>query len=199
MNTAALEAWLLREDDEFVQALAAELRQHVSQLNAQGGFYAYAVLSLAGDAFRLQYLSAAFNRASEVKTGKASEAYFRFSPDEWANYDLDVFPRTAELVTARNAEFSRLHTKEDPDDYMMDEYETAHIARMHRLILKAMTIVKDEGAVGGDKSFAIVWAPDSSDDILFYSARALNSATTFAAFWKEFGEEDLEIDGAPFD
>jgi len=196
MSTSPLDDWLTQDDQELVDTLVAELRSHIAKLDAEGGFYAYAVLSLAGDVFKFQYLSAGFNRESDLPKEKAHEVYYRLSPNEWANYGLDVFPRAAAIVAARNAEFAslhKLHAKRE-DEFVLDAYEVGHISRLHRSILRAMKRVRDEGLIGGGKSFAILWAPDSPDDILFCSAKALNTTRTFADFWKEFGDEFIEMD-----
>jgi hypothetical protein len=194
MKKSALDAWLTQSDDELVETLATELRQHLAKLERKGGFYAYAVLSLAGDSFKLQYLLAAFNRETDIPAEHDTEVYYRLSPDEWANYGLDVFPKSAQIVAARNAEFGSLHQNPNPDDFTLDRYQIGHISRLHRSILKAMKIVRDEGAFGGKKSFAILWAPDSPDDVLFCSAKALNLRKTFKEFWREFGDEFVEMD-----
>jgi hypothetical protein len=176
--------------------LATELREHTADLARTGDFYAYAVLSLDGDSHKLQYLSAAFNREADLAPEHAGETYYRLSPNEWANYyGVDSYPRSAQIVTARNAEFTELHRKPDTGDCTLDRFQIAHVSRLHRSILAAMKRVRKEGGLGGETSFAILWgAPGSPDDILFCSAKALNSQPLFDAFWAEFGDEFVQME-----
>jgi hypothetical protein len=207
MSITALNEWLTRDDGALVATFADELRQHIAELEREGGFFAYAVLSLEGASFKFQYLSAAFNRETDLPSEHANDVYYRLSPNEWANYGLDVYPKSARLVSEYNTEFESLHTKWKPpkkkrvfpDDFMLDDYQKAHIRQLHRSILKAMKLVRDEGAFGGRKSFAILWAPDSPDDVLFCSAKLLNSQETFDDFWTVFGEESTRMDCDPFE
>jgi hypothetical protein len=194
MSNRALDVWLARTDDELVDTLAGELRRHVAKLERAGGFYAYAVLSLSGDEHRLQYLDAAYNRETDLKAEHTDKVDYRLSPDEWAHYGLAAYPKSTRLLAARNAEFSRLHRKKKPDDFMLDEFQKTHISHLHRSILRSMKVLRAEGLLGGQKSFAILWAPDSPDDILFCSAKALNTRSTFNAFWREFGDEFTRMD-----
>lgn len=193
MSDSPLQAWLALPDDEVTDTLAAEIRSHAAELANTGGFYAYAVLSLAGDRNKLQHLSAAFNRESDLSPKHANEIYYRLSPNEWANHGQDVYPKSAELITARNTEFAKMHSKANPNDFRLDEFQIAHVRRLHRAILAAMKRVRQEGALGGESSFVVLWAPDSPDDVLYCSAKALNSPPVFEAFWSEFGDDGMAL------
>jgi hypothetical protein len=199
MNDPKVNEWISREDSELMTVFAEELRDHLARLRAESGFYAYAVLSLAGDKHKFQYLSAAFNRESDIAEEHRDEVYYRLSPNEWTNYGLDVFPRSAELLTVRNTHFAAMYQRADPTSYMLDDTEIAHITNLHRSLLTAMRLVRDEGHLGREVSFAVLWAPDSPDDIMFCSAKSLNTSSTFDDFMSEFGDDFLELECDCFD
>lgn len=187
--------WLATDDEALTQTLAAEVRAHVKDITAGGGFYGYAVLSLAGDSYPVQYLSVAYNRESDLKPELGDDFYFRTSPNEWANYGVDALPMSAKLLAVRNAEFAALHSPlRESDSIIFDGYQIAHVNRLHKAILNSMRLVKAEGHFDVPNGFAVVWAPDSPDDVLFCSAKALNSTEVFDEFVAEFGDEDMEYE-----
>lgn len=194
MNADLIE-WLKTEDTSLTETLGEELRQHIKLLNEQGGFYGYAVLSLAGDLFPVQYLRASYNREEDIDP-ELNNFYYRSSPNEWKSYGLEVFPKSSEILQSKNAEFAKLHHK-DSADYFYDEYQITHVKRLHRAMLSAMKLVQNDGLF--DEKFSVLWAPDSPDDILFCSVKALNSAETFEDFLQEFGDEDQEFDCDSYD
>jgi hypothetical protein len=186
MTSAELNAWLHRDDRELVDAIKAEIRNHVNRLHAEGTeFYGYAILP--GDTYSIQNLVAAFNAESDLAPERANQSYYRYSVDEWANYEQDQFTGSSRLIESRNAQFRQMHVKENPDDYVMDEFEVAHSDKLLESILAAMTELRQEGLFGGEKSFAVIWIPDSEHPIMNKSAEALNSSEVYESFIEEFG------------
>lgn len=69
----------------------------------------------------------------------------------------------------------------------MDEFEIAHITKLYKAILKALIKLRHDGIFGSIDNFVIIWIPDSDDEIIYQSAKALNSASVYETFIAEFG------------
>jgi hypothetical protein len=187
MTNAALQAWLDRSDLELVDTVKLEIHQHIAKLHGRGEqFYGYAILP--GEFEAIHNLIVAFNRESDIAPENATSSYYRYSVDEWSNYEHGEFPKSSAIIELRNSEFQELHSDDNPDDCAMDNWEVAHAINLLNAILKAMTELRHDGLIGGDKSFAIIWIADSDNSIMLQSAKALNSNAVYQTFVEEFGD-----------
>ncbi len=186
-----LNAWLKTADLELTSVVKQEVRQHLASIGSAKDLYGYAILP--GESYHVHGMLAAYHCESDITEENADSTYFRYSVDEWAHYDHDAFPKSNALLEQRNAHFESLHVKADPDDYVMDETQIAHVDRLRQAIMAALVELKREGALGGDERFTVVWVPDSIDDIIFHSAKALNAIDVYDEFMSEFGADFLDM------
>jgi hypothetical protein len=187
MTNTALQAWLDRDNSELVDAIKLEIREHIAKLHGRGDqFYGYAILP--GDFDAIQNLVVAFNRESDIDPENATNSYYRYSVDEWSSYEHGEFPKSSAIIELHNSQFQELHSNDNPDDYTLDSWEIAHATKLVNAILQAMTELRHDGLIGGDKSFAIIWIADSDESIMSQSAKALNSDDVYSIFVEEFGE-----------
>ncbi len=91
------------------------------------------------------------------------------------------------LINSINSQFQQLHVKEDPNNFVMDEFEIAHVTKLHNAILKALIELRNDRIFGSNDNFVIIWIPDSDDEIIYQSAKVLNSAFVYETFMAEFG------------
>ena len=84
-------------------------------------------------------------------------------------------------------QFQQLHIKEDSNDFVMDEFEIAYVKKLHNAILKALIKLRYDEIFGSQNNFVIIWIPDSDDEIIYQSAKVLNSTTVYETFMTEFG------------
>ena len=187
MTNTALQAWLDQDDLELVDAIKLEIREHVAKLHARADqFYGYAILP--GEFEAIHNLVVAFNRESDIAPENVTNSYYRYSVDEWSNYEHGEFPKSNAIINLRNSQFQELHSNDNPDNYEMNSWEVAHAIKLLNAILKAMTELRHEGLIGGNKSFAIIWIADSDNSIMPQSAKALNTDAVYKMFVEEFGD-----------
>ncbi|MCC5650094.1 DUF4303 domain-containing protein [Nostoc sp. XA013] len=187
MINTNLQAWLDRKDTELVNTIKSEIHEHIAKIHARGDrFYGYAILP--GELYQIDNLVVAFNRESDIALENFTDSYYRYSVDEWSNYEHGEFPKSSAIIDLRNAQFKKMHINNNHDDYAMDDWEIAHAEKLLTTILTAMTELRHDGLIGGDKSFAIIWISDSDCDIMRQSAKVLNSDAVYKTFMKEFGD-----------
>lgn len=187
MTNANLEKWLDRDDTELVNIIKSDVRKHVSKLHASSvKFYGYAILPLSGASYPAENLLAAFNRETDISPENATDAYYRYSVDEWENYEDNELNNANKLIELLNSQFQQLHIEKDPNNFLMDEFDIAHVVKLHNAILNALIELRHDGLFGSYENFAIIWIPDSDDEIIYQSAKALNSASIYDAFMSEF-------------
>lgn len=182
-----LQKWLNRDDTELINIIKSEIRQHVCKIHASGvNFYVYAILP--GTSYSVDRLIAAFNRETDINPENTNDTYYRYSVDEWENYEYGEFNDANKIIESLNSQFQQLHIiKEDPNNFVMDEFEIAHITKLHNAILTALIELRDDGIFGNSNNFVIIWIPDSDDEIIYQSAKALNSTSVYESFITEFG------------
>ena len=52
----------------------------------------------------------------------------------------------------------------------------------------ALIELRHDRVFGSNDNFVIIWIPDSDDEIIYQSAKALNSVSVYETFMSEFGE-----------
>ncbi|MEO1763273.1 MAG: DUF4303 domain-containing protein [Cyanobacteria bacterium J06629_18] len=183
-----LQKWLNRDDTELINIIKSEIREHVAKLHASNvKFYCYAILPLSGASYSAEYLVAAFNCEADISPENTTDTYYRYSVDEWENYEDGEFRNANKFIESLNSQFQQLHLKKDSNDFVMDEFEIAHVKKLHNAILNALIKLRREGLFGSYENFVIIWIPDSDDEIIYRSAKALNSASIYEKFMSEFG------------
>ncbi|MEP0917913.1 DUF4303 domain-containing protein [Leptolyngbya sp. DQ-M1] len=185
MTNTELQTWLDRDDFELLDAIKSEIRTHIAKLHAHSTqFYGYALLP--GELEAICDLVAAFNCESDIAPEHIASSYYRYSVDEWANYAHSEFPRSSAIIDSRNAQFKKLHRKDNSNEYLLDDWEVAHANKLLTTILTAMIELRHDGLLGGEKSFAIIWISDSDHSIMSQSAKAPNSDAIYKTYIQEF-------------
>jgi len=178
--------WLYQDEPELVATIVADIERHVSKLRSAGEtFYGYAVLP--GEYSTMPdpaTLAVAFNRESDIAPKNVNSVYYRYSVDAWRNYVREGFENSTSKLKSLLERFASMHSK-DADDFYLDEYELAFVAKIHRAILDALLKLKRSGLFGSD-TFLIIWYGDSDDEIMHESARALNKAEVYNEYAAEF-------------
>lgn len=187
MTNDNLTQWLNRDANKLVKTFKLEVSEHISKINAKNGeFYGYAILP--GTSYSVDNLVAAFNQETDLSPEHKNDTYYRYSVDEWENYEQNQFRNTNKILDSLNSQFQELHVKENPNNFVMDELKIAYINKLHEAILKALLELRRDGIFGNDNNFVVIWIPDSDEEIIFRSAKVLNSVTVYDRFISEFGD-----------
>lgn len=188
MDVVALRKWLAEPRPALVAAVAEGVCEHVAALRSRGiEFYGYALLP--GEIYDIHDLVAVTNTEPDIKVSSTDDQYryYRYGVDEWAHWDRDGFAAANALLVEANTRFASMHSKDEDDDYMMDEFEVAHANALLDSIVQGLQAAKGSGAFGDLDPFLVVWISDSGREIMVNSVRRLNSATVAEEFIREFG------------
>ena len=180
-----LTEWFAEEQAELKTAVKDAVRSHIEDLRKKyDDLYGYAILP--GEPYEIKNLVAVSNRESEIKK---DDAYFRFSVDEWENWDYEAFESATPILNKLNEKFRSLHDR-DSDGPELARYEIDYVSSIHTVLLGALKELANEGLFDreADDGFTAIWISDSSHDIIFRSVRELNSAKVVKEFMDEFGE-----------
>ena len=159
-------------------AIISDLKRHVRKLREAGiEFYGYAVLP--PDYYtelNPVSITAAYNRESDIAHDQRDSAYYRYSVDEWANYDNDGFDTVkselnALLPHARSSETG------STDDRFVDS-----IYREFLIAMESLRREEDFKSV----PYLVLWISDSDPGLMRRSARLLNDDGVYSEFASEF-------------
>jgi hypothetical protein len=187
VNIDALRKWLAEPRSALVAAVAEGVHAHVAALKSRGSdFYGYALHP--GEYYEIHSLAAVTNTEGDISVPPTDSEYrqYRYSVDEWANWEQDGFAAANTLLVDANERFESMHTKDD-GDFNMDEFEVAHADSLLEAIVRGLEVAKTEGAFGGKEPFLAVWFSDSDHNVIFESVRRLNSEVVVSEFMSEFG------------
>ncbi|MGY8769443.1 MAG: DUF4303 domain-containing protein [Pirellulales bacterium] len=186
---AIMQEWLDQDDAELLKSIKSEIRTHVAKLQARGDqFYGYAVLP--GVPYEVTSLIVIFNRESDLDPEKGNETFYRYAVDEWANYEHEVFANSNKLIASRNSVFNELLEKIDPYDFSADDFEVAHVDKLHGTILKAMDELRLDGLFDND-AFLVMWISDSGHEIMGKSVKRLNSESVYKLLRKSLASNSI--------
>ncbi|HEX8965442.1 MAG TPA: DUF4303 domain-containing protein [Patescibacteria group bacterium] len=153
--------------DEIKRAITS----HYKTLNAnfpEGNFYGYSLYT-SDDVSSIDPVA---NRESSISVDKddPSYNYYRYSPDEWSDWD----------------------------DYGKFDYVNLIIKKFGQLksailqqAFQALIELESEGLFGikSDSRFIVIWLSDSDNEIIHISAKQLNSEKVYLEFASEFMTE----------
>lgn len=177
----------LSEDDALlVELIKSDLKSSIDKIRSSVvDLYGYAILP--GDYFEVGSLVAAFNKESDIKPAElASTIYYKYSVDEWMNYDRDVFQKSNTILEKRNVilqEFCDRH--EDQHEVEIEDLKIRFADSIYELILDALNKFRKEFCQDSDL-FLVIWVADSGNSIVNRSAAELNSASVSELFFTEF-------------
>ncbi len=174
-----------------IEAVAADIREHLASIPSREEVYGYAILpgdpTTSADG-AMNSLVAAYNRVGDLTMApdETEFAYYKYSVDEWQHWDFGKFPRSDSVLVSLNAQFAAAHQK-NADDYEIDDFEDAYWKSLLSAILDGLATVKREGRFGQNVEFLAIWIADSDNPIVPESVRHHNSSKVVEEFFSDFG------------
>jgi len=186
MDINQFRAWLASIDEQLVEAVVADVASHVSGLDdIHRAFYGYAVLpSDDATAAGPPNISVAYNLESDIDPKNKRSNYYRFSVDEWVNYERNGFDQTNMRLNQLAEQFEELR-RTFFDTKRLQPEDSAYIAKRHQSILRALRLLQEKKVIR-DGTFLVIWLSDSDDNIMLNSAKLLNPPKVYKAFASEF-------------
>jgi len=175
----------------LIEAISAGVQEHVASLRARGmDFDRYALLP--GEFDNLHGIVAVSTSLSDapVPTEDSQYNYYRFSVDEWKNWDSDGFSAANHILAEANRCFATAHVGAS---FAMDEVQVAFADGLLDSILRGLEQAKQLGMFDGAAPFLVIWISDSSCEIISESVRRLNQPDVAADFMVEFGLDHLPL------
>jgi hypothetical protein len=169
----------------LIEAISAGVQEHVASLRARGiDFDGYALLP--GEFYKLHDIVAVSSSLSDVPVPPEDSQYnyYRFSVDEWKNWDSEWFSAANHVLLEANRRFATAHVGAS---FVMDEVQVALANGLLDSVLCGLEQAKQLGTFGGTAPFLVIWITDSSCEIIYESAQRLNRPDVVADFMTEFG------------
>jgi len=169
----------------LIEAISAGVEEHVASLRARGvDFDGYALLP--GEFDNLHDIVAVSRSLSDVPVPPEDNQYnyYRFSVDEWKNWDSDGFSAANHILAEANRRFGTAHVGAS---FVMDEVQVAFAHGLLHSILCGLEQAKQLGRFGRTFPFLVIWVSDSSCEIISESVQRLNQPDVAADFMAEFG------------
>jgi hypothetical protein len=170
----------------LVTSVYSDVRDHVLKLHESGiEFYGYSVLP--GDPLTQPdpaSIGVAYNRESDVDDEHKNDTYYRYSVDEWQNYELEGFSKANEILRKYIGEFNDFCEKygDDVDDF---DYDSEFYDRINHAILEALVRLKEDGVLK-ESAYLVIWFSDSNNSIIEKSVEILNTKEIYKEFLKVF-------------
>lgn len=178
MPQPELDAFLHRDDSEFIDTLSSEIMAHLDSLDER--IYGYTLLT--GEDASVRDLIAAYNPYRPLKVLAGSRTY-RFDVHEW-----EMCPRAigkaCDILERLNNEFARLYhaSSASTED---DAIASAHVAKLHHSIIAAMAQAKSGHAkLRDDEIFCVFTISDSDLDVDLRASEILNTPSVHNAYAK---------------
>ncbi|WP_426161419.1 DUF4303 domain-containing protein [Pseudoduganella sp. R-34] len=187
MKISMVNSLLAEIQPALIAAVVEDVKTHLTRLAATGReIYGYALLP--GEFYDIHSVVVATNSEGEIEIPCSDDLYryYRYSVDEWRNYDQKEFAKTNAILLVANERFKALYTRED-GSYQMDECEVAFANGVLDALVDGLDAAKKAGEFGSREKFLVVWIADSDVPIMSESSRRLNSAAVAADFSAEFG------------
>jgi hypothetical protein len=168
----------------LIDAISAGVQEHVASLRERGiDFDGYALLP--GEFDNLHDIVAVSGSLSDVPVPPedSQHNYYRFSVDEWKNWDSDGFSAANRILLEANRRFATAHAGAT---FVMDEVQVGFSNGLLDSILCGLEQAKQLGTFAGTAPFLVVWISDSSFEIMSESVRRLNQPDVTADFMAEF-------------
>lgn len=169
----------------LIEATSAGVQEHVASLRARGiDFDGYALLP--GEFDNLHDMVAVSSSLSDVPVPpeESQYNYYRFSVDEWKNWDSDGFSAANHVLLEANRRFATAHVGAS---YVMDEVQVAFANGLLDSVLCGLKQAQQLGTFDGIAPFLVIWISDSSCEIIYESVQQLNRPDVVASFMAEFG------------
>lgn len=92
----------------LIETIKFEVKDNIEKIRSTNeGLYGYAILP--GDWYEVGSLAAAYNTESDIKHEELEEPiYYRYSVDEWENYDHDMFPKSNSMLKPYQEELQKI-------------------------------------------------------------------------------------------
>ena len=185
MKREIYQVWFLNAQKDLKNILKNEMRKHIIELKEEyDDLYGYAILP--GESYEVNTLVVAYNRVSDIKE---ESAYFRYSIDEWENWDHNALASINSRIKEINDNFYSWHPENSKSIYL-DKIKQSHISSFHEIILSALKDLAEEDLFdfGSHERFIAIWISDSNSEIIKKSIRELNTEKVIKEYFEEFEE-----------
>lgn len=185
MKREIYQVWYLNAQKDLKNVLKNEIRKHIMKLKKKyPDLYGYAILP--GESYEVNTLVVVYNRVSDIKE---EAAYFRYSIDEWENWDHNALASINSQIKEINDNFRSWHP-DNSKNISLDIIEQYHISSLHEIILSALKDLVEEDLFdfGIQERFIAIWISDSDSEIKVRSIRELNTEKVIKEYLEEFEE-----------
>ena len=185
MDKSELAKFLNEIRPVLIDAISVGVQEHVASLRTRGiDFDGYALLP--GEFDNLHGIVAVSSSLNDVPVlpEDSQYNYYRFSVDEWKNWDSDGFSGANHILLEANRRFTTAHVGAS---FAMDEIQVAFANGVLDSILCGLEQAKQVGTFAGMAPFLVIWISDSSCEIISQSVQRLNQPDVAADFMAEFG------------
>lgn len=171
----------------LVQTIKFEVKNSIDKIKSiNDDLYGFAILP--GDCCEVGTLAAAYNLEFDIKNKYMEDPIcYRYSVDEWENYDHSIFARSNAILEPCSEELQKI-LNIYRDDY--DE-ETAGLQGdfsdfIYSAVLSALVEYRNDPNVQSGNIFFAIWIADSSNEIVDQSIIELNPESVSKIFFSHF-------------
>ena len=176
--------WNSEKWEKLKANIKIAIKKNINEIQSKNSdLYAYAILP--GAEYEVNSLVSAYNNLSDLEN---DETYYKYSVDEWKNYDTEALQSITPLIAEINKEFISIY-HEKREDFYLTENEIKLIEKFHTTILSALKELKRESNLfnfNSNEGFVVIWIADSDSAITWNSVKELNSKGTIEEFHNEF-------------
>lgn len=162
-------------EGEIFEVLKGEIQTHLDKLKAAGvDFYGYSVQTPNWS--DVDQPIVIYNCEHDTADGDQGNAYFRYSVDEWQNYETDALLATTSCLSVVSNDIERLEVDSDAKD-------NVHTS-IYKMFARVLSEIRVERLVA-ESVVLLIWCDD--EELMTQFARELNRKNVADAFETEFG------------
>lgn len=155
------------DDALLIESIKSDLKNSIDKVRSSAeNLYGYAILP--GDYFEVGSLVAAYNTQSNIKPAElASPVYYKYSVDEWLNYDRTVFKKSNAILEKQKLSLQEFcDSYEDQYEVEIEELEIRFADAIYKLIMESLNQFRKEFYCQYSDLFLVIWVSDSGNDII---------------------------------
>jgi Domain of unknown function (DUF4303) len=178
---------LFDNKESLIETIKLEVKDSIDKIiSTNEDLYGYAILP--GDWYEVGTLAAAYNIESDIKTEELEDPiYYRYSVDEWENYDHSIFQKSNAILKPYQEELQKiLNIYEDNYDEETTDLKSSFADFIYASTLTALFEYRKEPANYSENIFLAIWVADSSNEIVDQSIMELNPESVSKLFFSYF-------------
>lgn len=178
--------WLKKNKAELIPIIENEIRNDITALHKNGfDFYGYSIRPSCLYGSSNIDICSVYNCTSDINPEHKDNLYYRYCVSEWENFRYDGFDNSNDALQKYLNQYRELISSENNIDD--EDHIDLFVDMTNSAIIMALKQVIEDGAFNGKSIFTIVWFADSQDDVVFESAKELNTIEIYKEFISEFG------------